>query len=214
MLRNSLILLGSFLLFSGLSCPEECEVFSGIGVLEVVLQNPAESYLRGDTLWLNADFPAIQGEGVNQISISENGGLVVTQLFRIGADSSSVLPGLDAFTPVEDEGFILANRPEDDPAATLLRYTCPGGNCRFRQGFVVDSAGVYLLQVTGSTIDQVAGAFDFCGAPTLAVTRLEGGNNLSGVNLNYPLSYRFNQDQLFFSGVDTFQQNLFLIRAQ
>jgi len=215
--RYILVLFAAFLFFSGFQCQGDCDFFNnGSAILEVTLENPAENYSVGQTLWLSAAFSSTFVQENKTLTIGEGGGLVVSQLFRLQPDSSIITAGLSSFTPLTDQGTIFPNGPMDDPSATILHYSCGNGDCTFRQGFRIDSVGTYLLEVNGSSFEQTGGVLQFCGEPAFGSTLLTGGNNLNGVPLPFPLIYDEARNSFFHSSViDTFQQkNLFLIRVE
>jgi hypothetical protein len=213
MYRYALTFLALFSLFSATDCGEDCFPFPDGGELEVSLENQAAAtYARGDTLWVTADFSAQLNDG--GVSISEGGGLFVSQMFRIGADSSSVVAALSAFTPVVSRGALVPAAENNDPAAAILRYTCPAGRCGFRQGFRLDSVGQFLLRVNGSGYDATEDRLSPCASSAFGSTVLDAPSNLSGVPFNFPL--RYPRDQFsFVSDIDTFfQRNLLFFAVE
>lgn len=216
MFRNALFLFALLSLLSVTDCNDECDfLFAEQGTLEINLEAPASRlYPLGDTIWLVADFPAELDPQPGGTTLSEAGGLYVTRVFRVPAtDSSRLVAALTAFTPTATTGDLLPNGPNDDPAATVLRYTCPGGRCGFRQGFRLDSVGSYLLEVIGSTYLINDGSDPVCGEPAFAVTELNAPSNLAGVPLMYPL--RYERTASFRSNIDTiFRRNLLYITVQ
>ncbi|MBC6994746.1 hypothetical protein QWY85_06845 [Neolewinella lacunae] len=201
------------LLFCNLTCPDECDFFPSGGQLTVQLENPADGYDLGETIWLSADFSTLQSVDGREYTITDNGGLVVTQLFRLAADSMTLLPARTAFRTQTTEGEIVDAEDGGDPAALYLRYTCSGGRCAFRQGVVPDSTGLYILQITGSAIDEVNSAFHICYPPALRNTTLEGGGNLAENGLAGPFNYPRAQGGFFWSEPGA-EQNSFLIRVE
>ncbi len=211
--RTVILLLGMALLFCNLTCPDECEFFPSGGELTVQLENPAEGYVLGETIWLSADFPTLQSVDGREYTISDNGGLVVTQLFRLAADSVTLLPARTAFSVQTTEGEFIDAVDGGDPAALYLRYTCSGGRCAFRHGVVPDSTGLYILQITGSAIDEVSSPFQLCYPPALTNTTLEGGGNLAENGLTGPFNYARTREAFFWFDLGA-EQNSFLIRVQ
>lgn len=214
MILRLLFLWAMFMLLTGLSCPSDCEGSFISGKMEVVLENPAARYTTGETIWVSADFSAIQGEGFSELEISENGGLFVAQLFQIQEDAMQLQAGLDDFTLVNDVGIPVQQTMEGDSAAVILQYSCPARRCAFRQGFTPNTAGLYLLRVNGSAIDVVTNAFNVCAQPTIVSTTLAGGGNLLQEPLNLPLVYE-RDAATFLPPIDTSSQdNVFLIRVE
>lgn len=191
MITRFLTLIFLLCIFSGTSCPSECENFNrSNAILRTMLENPSSTYAVGETIWLNADFPAtIMTDRGKDVTIGEGGGLVVNQLFRVNPDTNFMSAGLTAFTEVEDVGAVLERRSGEDPSASLIYFTCPGGTCTYRQGFRADSVGTYILRVSGSTIDRIAGGFDYCAEPGFGATQLENGSAGEELTLNFPLEY-------------------------
>lgn len=215
MYRYALIYLAFLTLFSATQCEDDCFDFFGGGELAVSLENPAAAtYALGDTLWITADFSADLGAANGGSVISEEGGLFVSQLFRIGADSSSVDAALSAFTPLVTEGTLVPEADNEDPAAAILRYTCPGGRCGFRQGFRLDSVGQYLLRVNGSSYDVLGDQLSRCDAPFFNSTNLDVISNLAGIPLNYPLRYGDEASSFIFPIDTSFQRNLLFFTVQ
>lgn len=207
MYRKLLCFLALLSLFSATNCDEDCIGFLGGSLLEVELDSPVgPSYALGDTLWVKADFPANLSEMNGGVTISENGGLFVSRLFQIAADSSSVLSALTAFTPVVTQGTLIPEEDNNDPAASILRYTCPDGRCSFRQGFRLNTTGQYLLQVSGSGYDVVNERLSSCELDAFGQTNLNAESNLEGVSLMYPLDYPGGNQPFFTQFIDTFQQ--------
>jgi hypothetical protein len=196
------------------SCGDDCESYSLNGSIEVTLENPAERYAVGETIWLTADFSATQNTTYRNFTISENGGLFVSQLFVVWPDSSILTPGLDSFSLITELGLPLRRETTPDPAAALLQYGCPGGRCSFRQGFRAEKPGTYLLRVNGSAIDVESEAFEYCNQPTINHTTLLGGANLANHELALPLNYPLDLGYPL-SPIDTsYQQNIFLITVE
>lgn len=216
MYYKMLFFLALLSLLSATQCDEDCFDFFSGGKLEVDLESPVgPAYALGDTLWLAADFSANLSEVDGGTTISENGGLFVSRLFRIGADSSSVEAALDAFTPLATAGTLIPEEDNNDPAASILRYTCPAGRCGFRQGFRLNAGGQYLLQVSGSGYDVQTERLSNCSLNAFSETTLNAASNLEGVALNYPLIYTEGNETFFEGRIDTsFQRNLLLFTVE
>lgn len=183
--RQILAVIAAFILFSNFSCPGECEeIFFGNntgGELTVELTNPAEIYQVGDEFTLRADFSAIRPAPQGQrYTISENGGLIVTELYRIQDDTTVLEPAITAFEMSALIGTVIAPPVTDTlQAAIRMRYRCPEGNCSFAQSFRILEPGNYVLRITGGPIDEVSAPFNFCQTPNLSNTALLNGNNAS-----------------------------------
>jgi hypothetical protein len=183
MYRQTLLLLAACLLFANFTCPEECEsiFFSGsIGAaLTVELSNSDITYAVGDEFELSANFSALlDGPRGLSYTISENGGLIITEVYRINPDTFLLEPALDAFTVEVETGEQLPNPAEDNLNAVVrTQYRCPGRACSFRQSFRALSPGSYVLRVSGGPIDEIQADFNYCEAPKLLVTDLVGGGN-------------------------------------
>lgn len=172
------------MLFSNFSCPEECEsLFFGEsigGALAVELSNPAETYSVGDEFELSVDFSAtLEGPRGLSYTISENGGLIITEVYQISADTADLLePALDAFMVEILDGERLPTPDQDNFSAVVrTQYQCPNQNCTFRQSFRALTPGSYVLRVSGGPIDEIEAGFNYCEAPNLSVTTLSGGGN-------------------------------------
>ena len=197
MAYRALALLALYVLFNAFTC-EECEIFfaDDDGPELVVQREGTDSILAvGDTLWVSADFPARQSTDVRTYVISEGGGVILHRLFTV-QPGTDTLRRLDSatVTHIDVIGDSLQETGPFSAFGTLMRFTCPDGTCGFRQGFRFRQPGTYLLQTEGSAIDDVSADFDFCGNPSFSTTRLEGGNQLSGVEQrDGPLVYASNQ---------------------
>lgn len=183
MYRQIIFLLAASLLFANFTCPEECEsiFFSGsIGAaLTVDLSNPDVTYSVGDEFELSASFSALlDGPRGLSYTISENGGLIITEVYRINPDTFLLEPALDAFTVEVEAGELLPNPAEDNfNAVVRAQYRCPGQACSYRQSFRALSPGSYVLRVLGGPIDEIEAGFNYCEAPNLSATTLAGGGN-------------------------------------
>jgi len=206
--------LAMLVLFSNFSCPDTCEeLFALNAMLPAEIENRSNNYTVGETIWLRADFAAERSTGANGATVGENGGLAVTHVFTLAGDSTTLLPAGDAITFVEDNGQLLERRAEDDPAAVILRFTCPDGRCGFRQGIRINQAGAYFLLVNGSTFELANGTNESCSPPTFRSTELGGASNLEDFDFNYPLIYP--EARSFRAGeIDVFNKNVFLINAE
>lgn len=216
MYLKALIYLTCLSLCSFSSCEDDCfDVFGG-GRLVVNLENtPALSYRQGDTLWLSTDFSADLGSNGQNITLSETGGLFVTRMLRMASDSLRALPALTAFTPVATRGSFVSEDASRDPAATILRYRCPDGRCGFRQGFRLDSAGQYLLEVNGSAFDRVGESFGRCNLDGFFETSLDAPSNLTTGALPLPLFYTSANDPIRELFIDTtFRSNLLYFNVE
>jgi hypothetical protein len=183
MYRQILFLVSVCLLFTNVSCPEECEslFFGGNSgaTLTIELSDATEIHVVNDVLELNAQFSAIiDAPGERTYKISKNGGLIITEVYRINPDTFLLEPALDAFT-VEVQAGELLPPPEEDTlnAVVRTRYHCPDQSCSFRQSFRPLTPGAYVIRVAGGPIDEIQANFDYCEAPNLSVTTLVGGGN-------------------------------------
>lgn len=183
MYRQFLFAAALLVLFANFSCPEECEpLFFGESTgaeLTVELSDPAGTYTVGEEFELSADFSALlDGPGGLSYTISENGGLIVTEVYRISPDNFMLEPALDAFSVGIGAGELLP-APEDDviDATVRTRYRCPDQTCAFRQSFRALVPGSYVLRVLGGPIDEIQAGFNYCEAPNLSATTLAGGGN-------------------------------------
>lgn len=208
------LLLAMLVVFSNASCPDLCEdsFFANVS-LTATIENRATEYSTGETVWISADFPANQSDGFQDLTINENGGLVVLHVFELSSDSTTLLPPGDAVTFIEDQGQLLERNAGDDPAAVVLRFSCPNGRCGFRQGVRLDRSGIYLLVVNGSTFELEAQDSNLCSPPVFSFTELSGGNNLSEAGLNSSLNYP-EARSFFIERISTSQDNIFLLRAE
>jgi len=183
MYRQFLFVATAFILFANFSCPEECEgLFFGGSTgaeLTVALSNPTGIYQVDDEFELAASFSAtLDGPRGLSYTISENGGLVVTELYRIRADTFLLEPAGDAFVGSIQEGELVPAPEEDELGAVVrTRYRCPGGRCSFRQSFRALVPGSYVLRVLGGPIDEIQAGFNYCETPNLSATTLSGGGN-------------------------------------
>ena len=198
MAYRALALLALYVLFNAFTC-EECDIFFADDdgpELVVQREGPDAPLAIGDTLWVSADFPAQQSTDTRTYVISEGGGLILHRLFAVQPGTDTLRrPDSAAVTPIDVSSDILQAPRTSSMFGTLTRFTCPAGVCGFRQGFRFNQPGTYLLQTEGSAIDDVSAEFDFCGNPSFSATRLEGGNQLSGVEQrDGPLVYA--RDQL------------------
>ncbi len=201
-------------LFTNASCPSVCEDSFFINIsLTATIENRAAEYAIGETVWLSADFPADQTDGFQDMTIDENGGLAVLHVFELSSDSTTLLPAGDAVTIIEDQGALIEQRNENDPAAVVLRFSCPNGRCGFRQGVHLNRSGTYLLVLNGSTFELAAGDSNLCAPPIFQSTDFSGGSNLSEADLNYPLNYP-QARSFFIERIDMNQENTFLLRAE
>lgn len=181
MYKYLLFLGGVFLLFSNFSCPDQCdeEFGSPRGQISAQIENPqSEAYAVGESIWLSASFPAEQRLGNDFFTVSENGGFISTEVFRVLEDSLFFNAALGDFGFDASEGVVLPLSANDNPAAVTLQYTCPGGNCSFRQRFELQSPGTYVLRVLGGAVDEVSAPFRYCVPPAMDVTSLSGGANI------------------------------------
>lgn len=182
--RQVLAIIAAFILFSNFSCPEECEDLffrstPGADLL-VELVNPTTVYAVGDDITLRASFPAqLTTPSGLAYTISPNGGLVATEVYRILPDTNLLEPALSAFTVTTPQGTRI-DPPALDTlnAAARLRYRCPEGNCSFAQTFSALEPGSYILRITGGSIDEINAPFQYCLPPTLSNTTLVNGNNV------------------------------------
>lgn len=183
MYRQALFFISVCLLFTNVSCPEECEslFFGGNSgaTLTIELSDTTEIHVVNDVLELNAQFPAIiDAPGGLTYQISENGGLIITEVYRINPDTFLLEPALDAFT-VEVQAGELLPPPEEDTLNAVVRtqYRCPDQSCSFRQSFRALTPGAYVIRVAGGSIDETQASFNYCETPNLSVTTLVGGGN-------------------------------------
>lgn len=181
--RQTLAVIAAFILFSNFSCPTECEEFLGQNAegadLTIDLLDPQALYTVGKEITMRATFPAQQAtpQGMNY-RISPNGGLVVTELYRITNDTVSLEAALNLFTVTAAAGELIAP-PEGDLANSTirLRYFCPDDNCSFAQTIRPQESGNYVMRITGGPVDEVIAPFNFCTPLRLSNTTLTGGGN-------------------------------------
>ncbi len=194
MYRILLFFGGAFLLFSSVSCPDQCDNEFGLlqGEVSASVESPRTTpYAIGEPITITADFAARQAVGEDVFVISENGGVVVTEVFRIGEDSSSFVSATGDFTLEATNGELLAPTSSGNPAAVTLRYTCPEGRCSFQQTFQPTTTGTFVIRMAGSNIDEVGAPFRYCVPPTLRFSELVGGGNLPDEGVNLPLQTDF-----------------------
>lgn len=183
MYRQTLALIFTCLLFTNVSCPEECEglFFGGSSgaPLTVELSDTNGIYTVNDVFELNAQFSAIiETPGGQTYQISENGGLIITEVYQINPDTFLLEPALGAFVVEVEAGEILLT-PEEDELNAVVRtqYRCFEQSCSFRQSFRALTPGAYVLRVSGGPIDEIQADFNYCEAPKLSITTLAGGGN-------------------------------------
>ncbi len=184
MYRQILFFVSVCLLFTNFSCPEECEslFFGGNAgaTLAIELSDATEIHAVNDVLELNAQFSAIiDAPGGQTYQISENGGLIIAEVYRINPDTFLLEPALDAFTVEIQAGELLPTPVEDNLNGVVrTQYRCPDQSCSFRQSFRVLTPGSYVIRVSGGPIDEIQASFNYCESPNLSVTTLAGGGNL------------------------------------
>lgn len=178
------------MLFSNFSCPDQCDNEFGLAqaTISATLESPRTTpYAIGEPITISANFDAEQTADGNLFVISENGGLVVTEVFRIGQDSASFVAAPGDFTFETTNGTVLNAGSSANPAATVLRFTCPAGRCSFQQTLRPDTTGTYVIRLEGANIDEVGAPFRYCIPPSLRFSELVGGGNLPEDELNLPL---------------------------
>ena len=181
MYRIFLVALAVVVLFSNFSCPSPCEeeFFDSDGAeLIVALSDASGTFSVGDEFSLAADFPATMTTPRGNIfTISEQGGLVTAEIYRILPDTNLLAGARADFTTVVTEGELVNAAISDTTRAFVLRYRCPAGNCSLRQTLRPQVPGEYILRVRGGNIDEISADFRYCGAPRLTATSLVGGDN-------------------------------------
>ena len=192
MYRSVLLLLAAFYLFTAADC-EDCAPLPPvlIGSLEVILESTlpdSASYVVGDTVWFSAAFSREREANDGAFMISEEGGLVASQVYRLVADTL-LQPAQEEVRVMEDLGVVQRDAGSDPTSTRVLRYRCDQNECRFRQGYVLLQPGTFLLRVVGSSIIPPAGEIGgSCSsadlAPTLEDTRLIGARSPESLDLN------------------------------
>lgn len=205
----ALFLLALYILFTSFQC-EDCDFFETLPGLNLVVnrEDDGATYAVGDTVWLSANFSAAVPN--TDLTIAEGGGLIVSRLFSFVPGNDTLFNARGDFSTQVTAGELQPTAVSTDESALVVRFFCSGGACAFRQGFIPEAPGNYLLEVRGGGVDVLSPTIDICNTPNFSTTLLNGPDNRAESELTLPAPV----GDGILRTVDAFEAGLLVIAVQ
>ncbi len=126
--------------------------------IDVELANNQVEYAVGDTLWLSSSFPEIAENFAEPDAL---GGLLSLVPVSIVGDSSYRAATKTELEPVQSDGLMVSDT--SGIAAQTWQFLCREGQCGFRVGYRILTAGTYLLSIPPLTVEEPVPTLSSCG---------------------------------------------------